>query len=285
MSDGKILDGRLMAQKISEELTRKIDAIKKAGETLCLATIQVGEPDDVVVYAKAIEKICHKFGVKLLEKKYEAVIQAKALKKEITKLSSDPSVHGILVFSPLPQALMADSFLIFDALDSKKDVEGRTFMKNYLGVLSPTANAVLELLLSVKDFSLKGKEAVVVGNSDVVGKPVGVCLMDQGITVTLCNIFTKDLAAHVKHADIVVASAGKPHLVKGDWIKKGAVVIDVGENMHHGKLTGDVDFETAKHQAYAISPVPGGVGPVTNVMLIKSLLRLYELQKEHLATH
>jgi methylenetetrahydrofolate dehydrogenase (NADP+)/methenyltetrahydrofolate cyclohydrolase len=220
-----------------------------------------------------------------VEKKFEETASPKTLRKEILKLSEDPLVHGILVFSPLPKALTADTFPIFDALDPKKDVEGRTFMKNYLGVFSPTANAVQELLLSIPNYPLKGMEAVVVGNSDVVGKPVAVNLIDQGMTVTLCNIFTKDLASHVKHADIVIASAGKPHLIKGDWIKKGAVVIDVGENLYHGKLVGDVEFEAAKEKAYAISPVPGGVGPVTNVMLIKSLLRLYHLQKERLANH
>ena len=285
MADARVIDGKRIANLIYEDVARQVDALRRSGQIISLATIQVGEPKDVVIYAKSIEKMCERTGVKLVEKKYEATVQSKTIRKDLLRFSEDPSIHGILIFSPLPQTLTADNFMIFDALDSKKDVEGRTFMKNYLGVLSPTAKAVIELLLSVPDFPLKGKKAVVIGNSDIVGKPVGVHLSDCGMTVTFCNIHTQDLAAHVKRADVVVASAGKPCLVKGSWIKKGAVVIDVGENFYHGKLMGDVDFQAAKKRAYAISPVPGGVGPVTNVMLIKSLLRLCQLQKEHLANY
>lgn len=282
-SSAVILDGKAIAAKIYQKVASDTEKIRAAGHTLCLATIQIGEPEDVVMYAKAIEKTCQKIGVKLVEKKHDKNVQAKTLHKEILKISADPSVHGILIFSPLPEHLKKDHYLLFDALDSKKDVEGRTFMKNYLGILSPTANAALEVLLSSPGLALSGKKAVVIGSSDMVGKPIAIHLSDHGATVTLCNIFTQDLAGHVRQADIVISSAGKAHLVPGDWIKSGAVVIDVGENFHQGKLVGDIEFESAKKNASAISPVPGGVGPVTNAMLMRSLVQLYHLQQAHLA--
>ena len=194
---------------------------------------------------------------------------------EIIRLNRDEAVTGVMVFSPLPKHLSRTA--IFDNIALLKDVEGRTFLKSHFGVFSPTANAVMTLL-EFTGASLAGKEAVVVGHSDLVGKPSAILLMDKMATVTVCHVETRDLRQHIEKADIVVAAAGKGHLVKGEWIKPGDIVIDVGENLVNGLIVGDVEFETAKRRASYITPVPGGVGPVTNVMLIKNLITLQELR-------
>ncbi len=271
----RILNGKEIAQKILASAAKKIELLKKTGSTLTLATVQVGNAKDTLLYSQALRNLLDKVGIGHLPSVSPQTISETDLCEKILSLNQDPAVTGIMVFAPLPTAI--DTMAVLSAVDQMKDVEGRTFMKSHFGVFSPTANAVLALL-EESGVELAGKEAVVIGHSDLVGKPTAILLLDRLATVTVCHAKTVDLKQKVERADIVVAAAGKPELVKGDWIKPGAVVIDVGENFVNGKLVGDVEFEPAKRRASFISPVPGGVGPLTNVMLIQNLLRLHSLR-------
>ena len=271
-----ILNGSEIAKNYLESASKQIAQIRKSGDILTLGTVQVGESQDAMLYSKHLANLLGKLGIHLTPLTFSESVSEEELIDEIAMLTSNQDITGIMIFAPLPKKI--DPSNILNHIDMMKDVEGRTFLKSHFGVFSPTANAVLTLLEST-GCHFAGKEAVVVGHSDVVGKPTAVLLMDKLATVTVCHKETRDLEGHIRKADIVVAAAGKPHLIKGDWIKSGAIVIDVGENVVNGKLVGDVEFESAKERASFISPVPGGVGPVTNVMLVKNLIKLYELNR------
>lgn len=271
----RILNGKEVAQKILASAAKKIELLKKTGSTLTLATVRIGNAKDTLLYSEALWKLLDKVGIGHLPSVSPQTISETDLCEKILSLNQDPAVTGIMVFAPLPQVI--DTMTVLNVVDQMKDVEGRTFMKSHFGVFSPTANAVLALLDESR-VEFAGKEAVVIGHSDLVGKPTAILLLDRLATVTVCHTKTVDLKQKVERADIVVAAVGKPELVKGDWIKPGAIVIDVGENFVNGKLVGDVEFEAAKKRASFISPVPGGVGPLTNVMLIQNLLRLHSLK-------
>ena len=273
-TEAQLLNGSEIAQKRMEAVRSKLSALR--AKNLALATVMIGESKDAVIYAKYLSGMLAKLGIRLVSKIFPKDVNEKAVLKEIERLNRDKKITGIMIFAPIPGHINPTN--IFDHIDMLKDAEGRTFLKSHLGVFSPTAHSVLTLLEATGcDFT--GKEAIVVGSSDLVGKPTAVLLSDKLATVTLCHIKTLDLRQHVERADIVVAAAGKANLIKGDWIKAGAIVIDVGENVVEGKITGDVEFESARLRASFITPVPGGVGPVTNVMLVENLLRLHELQK------
>lgn len=272
-----VLNGRLIAEKALQEAAKVVAHLRKTGQILALGTVQVGDSKDVLLYARSVQSLLEKLKIDYVPKIFPANISERDLTRQILKLNADPEVTGIMVFSPLPAHINAVSIL--NAIDLLKDIEGRRVLHG-IGdrVLSPTASAVLALLKET-DIEIEGKEAVVVGHSDVVGKPIAILLLDKLATVTVCHAGTRDLRGHVERADILVAAAGKPHLIHGAWIKPGAVVIDVGENVVNGKLVGDVEFEIASQKASYISPVPGGVGPVTNVMLIKNLITLHKLRE------
>lgn len=268
-----LLDGSRIAAKHLELAKQKIAGLSNAGKKLTLGTIQIGQSKDATIYSNYLKRILGGIGIQY----QPALLSENAIEKDvleqIRKFNQDAAVTGIMIFAPLPKHL--DSTVIFDHISAAKDVEGRTFLKSHFGVFSPTAHSVMALI-DETGVDLKGKEAVVVGHSDLVGKPTAVLLMDRFATVTVCHKETKDLASHLAKADIVVVAVGKAHVIKGEWIKPGAVVIDVGENTLDGKIVGDVEFETARQRAAFISPVPGGVGPLTNVMLICNLIRMAE---------
>jgi methylenetetrahydrofolate dehydrogenase (NADP+)/methenyltetrahydrofolate cyclohydrolase len=268
-STANILDGKKLSAKYLKECSQELSRLKSRRVRLTLATLQAGKAKDTELYFNYLKKLIGSVGVQLASFIFPPEVPESVLIKEIRRLNRDSSVTGIMVFSPLPKSCAPAN--LFDHLSKLKDVEGRTFLKSHFGVFSPTANAVLSLIESA-GVDLKGKEAVVVGHSDLVGKPTAVLLMDKLATVVVCHKETRDLKMHVERADILVSAAGIPRLIKGSWIKPGAVVIDVGENMVDGKIVGDVEFETARSRASFITPVPGGVGPVTNVMLIKNLI-------------
>lgn len=270
----RLLNGTEIAKKNLETARQKIAELRV--RDLTLATMLMGESKDAMVYAKYLSGMLGKLGIRLVSKVFPQDVSEKKVHEEIDRLNKDKKITGIMVFSPIPKQINPTN--LFDRIDMLKDAEGRTFLKSHLGVFSPTAHSVLTLLEATGcDFA--GKEAIVVGSSDLVGKPTAVLLSDKLATVTICHIKTRNLQEHIQRADIVVAAAGKANLVKGEWIKPGAIVIDVGENVLDGKMVGDVEFESAKTRASFITPVPGGVGPVTNVMLIQNLIRLYQLQK------
>ena len=262
-----ILDGKTIAAKHLAVFAQEIERIKKNGPSLTLATVRVGEPADAVIYSRAIEKLMTQAGIHTVSKKFPENISQSDLIKEIVKLNQDAGVTGILIFTPLPKQL--DGAIIRQKIESSKNVEG-----GRQG--TPTAVAAL-MLIEETGLDVTGKTAVVIGRSESVGRPVAMLLLDKHATVTVCHSKTESLADQVRAADILVVAAGKPALVKGDWIKPGAVVIDVGENLVNDRIVGDVDFESARTRASFISPVPGGVGPVTNAALVRNLIALHKM--------
>ncbi|MGH7198168.1 MAG: bifunctional 5,10-methylenetetrahydrofolate dehydrogenase/5,10-methenyltetrahydrofolate cyclohydrolase [Candidatus Omnitrophota bacterium] len=271
METAVVLDGREIAKKSLEALRADI---KRIGVSLKLATVRVGDAEDARLYSKAIDAFLAKVGVQHAKSEFPETIAEDKLIAEIKKLSADRSVNTIMLFSPLPKGLNARS--VRQAVSVWKDIENwssRLVRENGRLIAPPTAEAVMVLVKEAcKD--LEGKEAVVVGRSDTVGLPVSILLIKERVTVAACNSKTPDLRSYVGRADILVAAAGQPALIKGAWIKPGAVVIDVGEPV------GDVEFEEAKKRAAFITPVPGGVGPLTNVMLVQNVVDLYEIGKK-----
>lgn len=264
-----ILNGKAIAAKRLAWLAQEIEVIKKSGESLTLASILVGEPPDAVMYSRAIEKLMVKVGAGYLPKKFPENISENQLLQEISKLNQDARVTGILIFTPLPKCL--DAARIRQTVNTSKNIEaGRQG--------TPTAVAAM-MLIEETGVDLCGKEAVVIGRSESVGRSAAMLLLDKHATVTVCHSQTKNLAERARAADILVVAVGKPALVKGDWIKSGAVVIDVGENSVNGQVVGDVEFESASKRAGFISPVPGGVGPVTHAALVQNLIALHKIKK------
>lgn len=280
MSTATLLDGKQIAETLLRQAVRELAHLKKREGPwpIKLATLRAGSSKSAGLYERYLQKLLARVGIAHVVSKLPGTVSEKKVLSEIHRFNQDPEITGIMLFSPLPKN--ADPADLFDHISKLKDVEGRTFLKSHFGVFSPTANAVMTLVDAAHD-PLAGKEAVVVGHSDLVGKSTAILLMDRLATVAVCHKETKDLKAHVRRADILVSAAGKAHLIPGAWIKKGAVVIDVGENWYHGKLVGDVDFKEALKRAAYLTPVPGGVGPVTNVMLVKNLIRLYQRQQVH----
>ncbi len=268
----KILNGRELAKKLLEDLSKEISAIKQKPT---LATVRVGENKNAQLYANAIENLFKKLELGYVARVFPEKATVSEIVTEIKRLNKDPKISGMMMFLPLPSHL--NSTVILDQIDLLKEVEGRRLLQQDMA--PPTALACLALIEHVCP-NLEGKEAVVIGRSDIVGKPAAWLLIGRQVTVTICNSKTKNLSERVSQADIIIATAGRPNLVKGNWIKQGAVVIDVGENIVNGKLVGDVEFETAKEVAGYITPVPGGVGPVTNVMLVKNLLFLHQWKEK-----
>ena len=278
----KILSGKPAAELRKKEIEAKkerLAARSKKPVALSLATVRVGDSPDTQLYSKSLDRVLEQYGVRHIEK----ICRTEAeLLREIRPLYADKELTGILIFSPIPESINAKN--VFLNLPLHKDVEGRTFIKrNPFGVFSPTAKAVMTLLWYLQKsldpgYSVKGKHAVMVGHSDLVGKPTAMLLSDEGATVTVCHKDTQNIQKYISEADILVVAIGKPGVVQSSWIKSGAVVIDVGENVVNGRVVGDIDFESALKSASYISPVPGGVGPLTNLMVVENLLTLYEFK-------
>lgn len=281
----KILSGKIAAEERKKLIAQRLDRLSAkfgAKLQLSLATVQIVDSPDTQLYSKSLKRILDQYHIRHTEK----VCKNKAeLARDVVPLFADPELTGILIFSPIPPSV--DAKQIFLNLPLLKDVEGRTFLKrNPFGVFSPTAKAVMSLLAHLKQtdpqFTIKGKHAVMVGHSDLVGKPTAMMLADEGATVTVCHKDTQDPEKYVSAADILVVAIGKPGAIKASWIKPGAVVVDVGENWVDGKVAGDIDFDEAMKRASYVSPVPGGVGPLTNLMVVENLMTLFEFRHEGL---
>jgi methylenetetrahydrofolate dehydrogenase (NADP+)/methenyltetrahydrofolate cyclohydrolase len=266
-----ILDGKLLAKKIKEDLKNKIEA---SGKKVSLAVILVGEDPASCIYVRNKTNDCNEIGINSLEYKLPATTKQEELMALIDKLNKDNSVHGILVQFPLPKGL--DESAVVKAISPEKDVDG--FSKiNVGGVLmndsdcfvSCTPAGALELIKS-SGIEITGKNAVVVGRSNNVGKPMALLLLNEGATVTVCHSKTQNLAEITKNADILVCAVGKAHMITKDMVKDGAVVIDIGISRIDGKQVGDVDYENVSKIASHITPVPGGVGPMTIAMLLEN---------------
>ena len=277
----KIIDGNALSARIRAELADKAATLKATqGVTPCLAVILVGEDPASQVYVRNKVAGCEKAGFRSIKDVYPANAEPVEVLARIAELNADPSVHGILVQLPLPKQF--DSEAVLEAISPEKDVDG--FHAENVGALMQgnprfipcTPYGVMKMLES-ENVKIAGAEVVVVGRSNIVGKPMAMLLLAQSCTVTVCHSRSKDLAFHTRRADILIAAVGRERMITGDMIKPGAVVIDVGMNRYssgpnQGKLCGDVDFDTAKEVAGLISPVPGGVGPMTITMLLANTL-------------
>ncbi len=273
----KIIDGKAIAAQVRSELKKEIDLLKaKAGISPGLAVILAGNNPASEIYVKYKEKACESLGVYSEIHCLDENVLTESILELVERLNGDKKIHGILVQLPLPKQIDQDRIL--KAVKLSKDVDG--FHPFSLGSLLSgkecflpcTPQGIIELLNREK-IEIQGKKAVVVGRSIIVGKPVALLLLQNHATVTICHSRTADLAEVTRQADILVVAIGRPKFITGEMIKKGAVVIDVGMNRIEGKLCGDVDFDSAKETAGAITPVPGGVGPLTIAMLMKNTLK------------
>ena len=276
----KILDGNALGQKLRAGFKQRAEELAAHGVRPGLAVILVGDDPASQVYVRNKVNACAQAGFHSEKYAYPADTEPRAVLAKITELNADPKIHGILVQLPLPRHFDADAVL--DAIAPEKDVDG--FRAENVGALMqgqpcfiPCTPYGAMKFFEEAGITLKGKEAVVVGRSNIVGKPMAMLLMHAGATVTVCHSQTRDLKAHCQRAEILVAAVGKPKMITGDMIRPGAVVIDVGINrLPNGKLCGDVDFESAKEVAAFITPVPGGVGPMTITMLLANTLESAE---------
>jgi methylenetetrahydrofolate dehydrogenase (NADP+) / methenyltetrahydrofolate cyclohydrolase len=279
-----ILDGNALAQELRAGFAARVAELKVHGVTPGLAVVLVGDNPASQVYVRNKVNACEQTGMRSEKIVYPATTTQTEVLVKIAELNADPSIHGILVQLPLPRHFDAEAVL--EAIAAEKDVDG--FHAENVGALMQgqprfipcTPYGVMKMLEKGK-VELKGAEAVVIGRSNIVGKPMAMLLLHAGATVTVCHSQTRDLAAHTRRADIVVAAVGRPRFLKADMIKPGAVVIDVGINRiesgpEAGKLCGDVDFAACKEVASLITPVPGGVGPMTITMLLANTLEAAE---------
>jgi methylenetetrahydrofolate dehydrogenase (NADP+) / methenyltetrahydrofolate cyclohydrolase len=279
-----LLDGARIAREVFERLQPRVSALKARGVTPGLATVVVGDNPASRVYVRNKAKACEETGLHAEVHALPADASESAILDEVRALNANPAIHGIIVQLPLPPAIDPHRVLQSIALD--KDVDG--FNWSNLGALVDahprlvpcTPLGVMEMLDQARA-QIEGKHAVVIGRSSIVGKPMALLLIARGATVTVCNSKTPDLGAYTRSADILVVAAGRAKLVTGDMVKPGAIVIDVGINRSaEGKLVGDVDFESAKEVAGAISPVPGGVGRMTVAMLVSNTVMAAERSLE-----
>jgi len=267
-----IIDGKAIAAKIRKELTAEVAGLKAKGVIPGLAVVLVGEDPASKVYVSMKEKACTDIGIFSAEHKLSVETSEVELLALIARLNADPKIHGILVQLPLPKQINTEKVL--EAISPDKDVDGfHPYNVGRLMVGKPTFQPCtpygVMVMLKETGFDLAGKSVVVVGRSNIVGKPVAMMCLQQHATVTICHSRTKNLADVVRSADVVIAAVGVPEMIKGDWIREGAVVIDVGVNrVGEKKLVGDVEFTAAAERAAAITPVPGGVGPMTITMLL-----------------
>ena len=272
-----IINGKELAKKIRQDLKEEVEGLKQKGITPKLAVIMVGNDSASAVYVRNKSKACNEIGIAFEEFLLEENTTREQLLGLIKELNQREDVHGILLQSPIPKHL--DIREAFNAIDDKKDVDG--FNPINVGKLaigedcfiSCTPAGVMKMLEEYK-IEIQGKNAVVIGRSNIVGKPLAQCLLNKNATVTICHSKTKNIAEIAKQADILVAALGKPKFVTADMVKDGAVVIDVGINRNeNGKLVGDVDFENIEPKASYITPVPGGVGPMTIAMLMTNVVK------------
>ncbi len=271
-----IIDGKAIAAKFRSKIAAGVQELAESGVVPGLAVVLVGDDPASRVYVSMKEKACKAAGIFSVEHALPASTSEVELLALIDRLNSDPQIHGILVQLPLPQQIDTDKVL--EAISPAKDADG--FHPYNVGRLSigkplfqPCTPYGVMVMLKESGVDLAGKEVVVVGRSNIVGKPVAMMCLAEHATVTLCHSRTAGLADVIRRADVVIAAVGRPEMIKGEWIKEGAVVIDVGINrLANGKLVGDVDFSSVSQRASAITPVPGGVGPMTITMLLYNTL-------------
>ncbi len=271
----KLIDGKIISASVKQRVKEEVEALKKEGITTGLAVIIVGEDPASKVYVANKKKACEMLGIISEEYALPENTTQEELLSLIDELNNKATINGILCQLPLPKHL--DEQAVINAILPEKDVDafhpqnvGKIMLGDYDFV--PCTPAGIMEMLKYENIDISGKTCVVIGRSNIVGKPMGMLLLHQNGTVTICHSRTKDLASVCKEADILVAAVGRPNFVTADMVKEGAVVIDVGINRVDGKLVGDVDFNAVKDKCSAITPVPGGVGPMTIAMLMQNTL-------------
>tara|TARA_B110000014_G_C20123684_1_gene596933 strand:- start:2379 stop:3221 length:843 start_codon:yes stop_codon:yes gene_type:complete len=275
-----LIDGKKVSTEIRGRLEKETAELKtKIGRTPGLATVLVGEDPASAVYVRNKNKICHEIGFQSFGQNLSAETTEEELLDIIKKLNSNDEVNGILVQLPLPDHIDSEKILL--SIDPEKDVDGfhpinvgKLAIGNAL--LTPCTPTGIIALLDYYKIEIPGKHAVVLGRSNIVGKPVAHLLLQRHATVTICHSKTKNLQQVTRQADILIAAVGRPHFVNSDMVKEGTVVIDVGINRVDGKLTGDVDFDQVAEKAGLITPVPGGVGPMTIALLMENTLKAFK---------
>ncbi|EKS3205557.1 bifunctional methylenetetrahydrofolate dehydrogenase/methenyltetrahydrofolate cyclohydrolase FolD [Campylobacter coli] len=273
-----LLDGKTLSAKIKQELKEKNKMLKENGVETCLAVILVGNDPASQTYVNSKAKACEECDIKSLVYRLDENTTQNELLALINTLNHDDSVHGILVQLPLPKHISKD--LILESIISSKDVDGfHPINVGYLnlglesGFLPCTPLGVMKLLKAY-DINLEGLDSVIIGASNIVGRPMATMLLNAGCTVSICHIKTKDLSAYTQKADLIIVAAGCVNLLRADMVKEGAIIIDVGINrLENGKIVGDVDFEEVSKKASFITPVPGGVGPMTIAMLLENTVK------------
>ena len=284
MNMAQRIDGKAVSAKVRAEVAQEVAALKERGVTPGLAVVIVGDDPASRIYVNNKKKACQATGIHSEEYALPASTTQEELLALVDQLNHKKDIHGILVQSPLPKGL--DEGAVVEAIDPQKDVDafhaynvGKIMIGDY-HFLPCTPAGIMELLKAY-EISVEGKRCVVIGRSNIVGKPMTMLLLHQNGTVTICHSRTKDLPEVTRQADILVSAVGKSHFVTADMVKPGAVVIDVGMNRdENGKLCGDVDFDTVEPLASFITPVPGGVGPMTIAMLLKNTVTAAKLQNQ-----
>ena len=279
----QLIDGKKISQDIKDEVKAKVAELKEKGREISLAVILVGDNSASAVYVRNKKKACEYVGIRSLSYELPEATTQDELVKLVVELNGREDVDGILVQLPLPKHI--DEDLIIRTIAPDKDVDGFSPINvgrlsiGEKGIVSCTPNGIIELLKR-SDISIDGKHCVIIGRSNIVGKPMGMLLLRENGTVTICHSHTKDLKSITKQADILVAAIGKAKFVTSEFVKEGAAVIDVGmDRDENGKLCGDVDYDDVFDKVSAITPVPGGVGPMTVTMLLVNCVRTVELNK------
>lgn len=270
-----IISGLEVSSKIKEELITKVQSLNKDGIYPCLSTILVGDDPASTIYVRNKHRACTEVGIETKDNKISSSIEEKNLIELIKSLNDDPSVHGILMQLPLPAHI--NQFNVINAINPQKDVDGLTYynaglLLNKRSLFIPCTPLGVMELLKYYNIELRGKDVVIVNRSILVGKPIALLLLDKDATVMICHSHTKNINEKVKNADIVITAVGNRKLftLREESVKDGVVVIDIGITRENGKIKGDVDFENVSKKASWITPVPGGVGPMTIAMLLKN---------------
>jgi methylenetetrahydrofolate dehydrogenase (NADP+)/methenyltetrahydrofolate cyclohydrolase len=280
----QLIDGNALSRQLRQQVAERVAALRTRGITPGLAVILVGDDPASQVYVRNKVRACEETGMRSVLERHPADLSEDALLARVRALNADPAIHGILVQLPLPAHI--DAQKVIETISPDKDVDGfhvasvGALLTGLPGFWPCTPHGCLKMLESI-GYDLRGKHAVVIGRSNIVGKPMALMLLAKDATVTICHSRTPDLGAITRQADVIVAAVGRPGTVTADMVKPGAVVIDVGINRRpDGKLCGDVDFEAVKAVAGWITPVPGGVGPMTITMLLVNTLEAAERAAE-----
>ncbi len=275
----QVVDGKKLAEEVRAEVRERVAKLEDGPP--CLSAVLVGENPASGIYVRNKRRACEATGIRSIQIDLPESTSEASLVKEVERLNADPSVHGILVQLPLPDGI--NPYRVTGAIRPEKDIDGlhpENVGKLVAGLPGLYPNTPLGILHILDRFEvpIEGRSAVVIGRSEIVGKPTAFLLLHRHATVTLCHSRTRDLPERVREADILVAAVGRAKMVQGSWIKPGSAVIDVGMNRVDGKLCGDVDFDGALGTAAVLTPVPGGVGLMTVAMLLRNTVRAFELQ-------